>query len=1220
MQMSAAPHRRKPARKRVAVGLPSGGRCLVPLCRDSASVTENPKRVTPLLCRQHLGANSFRLNGVLVRYCIACKRLHSVEDFDADKNVCRKKHRRLKQGLHALRRQRIKAEAEAARWFAAGAVSRIQAYLGLSPDGSDPGRRVWGDGIVAILRAETRNVKVAIAITYAATAWLLGWQELGTWIAVLWTFFNLHVLIPYVHGHFYAANLRRCRQEAEQCGLALTCAFRLLDPHEDLKYDASKAERHTAARSLAVFIYNAWCCLHPAWMAYKTWGTSPTTAVSLVMMSAAVFFPLDQYAQETRQYDFQGWLHSTLIFTSVCAYPWPSIYWWASGICGSMPKFICGMGQLSSFLTVALDLLQTVGRAAVCDIPWPMAAGLALFHYTYHRPIALMFFASVEVACPDTSGFPRWMHFHNASLSLSILVGELAYIICREKEKLLRFVAHRRRKAEFEALASGQGDPTEPPLFLAAVKMRSVSPAHLRPDLRERLAAAMQVEPQAITAVIRPGCVMLGLMVRPGSWGHMREAWSSMRSHGALGETLLLPESPVDISLTHRGCTYQVQEGWLEHSMPESPVPTTGRPAPLVATPEHAITVFCVAGLGGSGFKVLLRTAQSYYELEVVSEERRRPGAPTTVGVRLPTGVSPGLCWLEVMVDTDDSSLVLSEPFPLLFSPLLEIAEEVNRLLPADYLEDPLRLGVFLQDASDSLHEGRAASPLLLLKVISLGLPECFHRMATRDNLRAADRVGQGLLGTAARSSSVEMLQAVIWTLRQHRLPVDPCQKAPDADGYTALHWAAHMGNYSCIYLLLAETPSPIESWGCLTSRRDRKTPAAIVEEMGDGFFLDNDVLAELRAAHEGDGIRDEDEDTLSVDSWGGHFLSLVPLLSVGKNSRHSGRQGLLAEQADLGPPREDPYAVWGSSWVGILEGRNATLRASFLACYAAAWVQLGWQEPLTWFMLLLAALVLHVILPQVHKVYTTGLLEARAVAAPHGVRVSKFFSLIDQPHLQRIYERHVCSHALPGLSASIAMMVPPMLGLTSSAGQLLAAVVSPCLWFVPAIVCCASAIVRVWAIRSARYRLWQWLDTATEYFIRAAWLSPAMYALVSGHSPLPGYPSKSLLRISEHSELLLWAACAVGQATWGALHALLKKQPVAGRLALHSEVCFGVFVTMVIDPVFSFCLAGRGLRLSLALSLLQATVKLLLFEHHLRADVHNLCTFLRSQVPDKHS
>eukprot|EP00192_Tetraselmis_astigmatica_P024766 CAMPEP_0117694310 /NCGR_PEP_ID=MMETSP0804-20121206/27378_1 /TAXON_ID=1074897 /ORGANISM="Tetraselmis astigmatica, Strain CCMP880" /LENGTH=539 /DNA_ID=CAMNT_0005507987 /DNA_START=403 /DNA_END=2022 /DNA_ORIENTATION=- len=397
-----------------------------------------------------------------------------------------------------------------------------------------------------------------------------------------------------------------------------------------------------------------------------------------------------------------------------------------------------------------------------------------------------------------------------------------------------------------------------------AFKLRGATPADLQPDLKDRLAAALQVEPDALTGVIRPGCVQLGLTVRCGTWGRMRESWGSVLSHVTWDETLLVShqgDNLAGISMSLEGASYAVRNGKADYSLsaPEAVSIETVEPSALPLT--GTVATLAISGLDSAahaGLKVLLQTSQAYHDLELISVKEPAPrdqlgDGMTIVAVWLPGGVIPGLGSLQVMLDTDDNSLVLSNSFPVMFTPLKAVAEEMTRLLPASSLIDAQRLAALIEDVSGCLHGGTETTPRVLLKVISLGLTECFSRLAvTRTLLQAADRMGQRLLGTAAQSNSELMVHAVIWALRRHQLPVDPCKQADDAEGYTALHWAAYAGNYGVAYLLLAETSYPQERWGRLLSRNHGKTPAEIAEEQGCPFFLDEAVLTELRAARGG--------------------------------------------------------------------------------------------------------------------------------------------------------------------------------------------------------------------------------------------------------------------------------------------------------------------------------------------------------------------------------
>lgn len=153
-----------------------------------------------------------------------------------------------------------------------------------------------------------------------------------------------------------------------------------------------------------------------------------------------------------------------------------------------------------------------------------------------------------------------------------------------------------------------------------------------------------------------------------------------------------------------------------------------------------------VAGLGGDDFKVLMRTEGGYHELEVVEETTRRPGGLTRVvarwdflhivrgspppfhpqhhaplrricrfvrdvplmdchaclSCRLPEAPQVGMGWLEIMLDTEDDSLVLSDATPVMFvaSPVLcVLAREANTLLCPKFAQDRHFLANLLQVA-----------------------------------------------------------------------------------------------------------------------------------------------------------------------------------------------------------------------------------------------------------------------------------------------------------------------------------------------------------------------------------------------------------------------------------------------------------------------------------------------------------------------------------------
>ena len=60
--------------------------------------------------------------------------------------------------------------------------------------------------------------------------------------------------------------------------------------------------------------------------------------------------------------------------------------------------------------------------------------------------------------------------------------------------------------------------------------------------------------------------------------------------------------------------------------------------------------------------------------------------------------------------------------------------------------------------------------------------------------------------------------------------------------------------------------------------------------------------------------------------------------------------------------------------------------------------------------------LVLHGLLPYIHKSYMKSLAEARAMAASCGLRVLDGFSLVDPPHAQALYEQFLSRRATRAL------------------------------------------------------------------------------------------------------------------------------------------------------------------------------------------------------------
>eukprot|EP00192_Tetraselmis_astigmatica_P007173 CAMPEP_0117697328 /NCGR_PEP_ID=MMETSP0804-20121206/29166_1 /TAXON_ID=1074897 /ORGANISM="Tetraselmis astigmatica, Strain CCMP880" /LENGTH=706 /DNA_ID=CAMNT_0005511563 /DNA_START=361 /DNA_END=2479 /DNA_ORIENTATION=- len=696
-------HRRRSIyRTPSSAGLPlqgacSHGLCVAPGCTEQGPVPANAAG----LCRKHRVASSFPLNGLQVRFCVACKCVHPIEDFSASKNACRVAELRLHKILHSMRRQREQMEGRAAKSLRiiTSHGKRVLANLGYADSqASDPGRRVWGVGLLRFLRAETIIGKVTMVVLYPTSIWLLNWEQPRAWITVLGSFVIFHVLLPFVHKHCYVASLKQCRQAAEQCGLAVTQGFRILDPEDDAKFE-KYTEKLCSTDSVALFVYVSCFFLHFASASFRLWGTWPTHSISTLLIIGALFFPLDEHARKTGQHSLRRRLECALVILSHFAIVVSPVFGWLANNpqCGT-PQAIAEIQIV--LLCLSFDAVDTAARAAFSRWPLPMGLGVGVAFQS-------LFIAAFHVS--------RWCAeskhgVHLSSLAFgevftgrsAIMLADAAFRIQREKRNLLRFVGAEQTEAELRP-----GEDHESSQLRVVFKMQGVTPSHLRRDLHERLAAATQVEPAAITGVIRPGCVMLGLTVQAGTWGRMHEAWSSMLSHHDWGETLLQEAAPKNISLNHQGSTML---GQVEYTAQDAEPPSIAWVNPLVASRDDTAVTLGIAGLDGSGFKVLLRTAHDYYDLEVLCEERRRPGASTTVAVSLPfvpDNVQPGVGWLEVMMDTDDSSLVLSAPLPVMFTPIREVAEEMNQLLPANDSVRALHLGCFLEDVSTCLHKGR---------------------------------------------------------------------------------------------------------------------------------------------------------------------------------------------------------------------------------------------------------------------------------------------------------------------------------------------------------------------------------------------------------------------------------------------------------------------------------------------------------------------------------
>ena len=86
-----------------------------------------------------------------------------------------------------------------------------------------------------------------------------------------------------------------------------------------------------------------------------------------------------------------------------------------------------------------------------------------------------------------------------------------------------------------------------------------MSPAHSN----NMTLLGMQVHPAALTGVIRPGCVMLGLNVACPTPESTQQAWSAMLSHDAWDDAFVDQRSNVDFTMSCDGATYAVSEWQL---------------------------------------------------------------------------------------------------------------------------------------------------------------------------------------------------------------------------------------------------------------------------------------------------------------------------------------------------------------------------------------------------------------------------------------------------------------------------------------------------------------------------------------------------------------------------------------------------------------------------------------------------------------------------------
>ena len=471
-------------------------------------------------------------------------------------------------------------------------------------------------------------------------------------------------------------------------------------------------------------------------------------------------------------------------------------------------------------------------------------------------------------------------------------------------------------------------------------------------------------------------------------------------------------------------------------------------------------------------------------------------------------------------------------------------------------------------------------------------------------------------------------LQAMA-TLRRYRLPVDPCRRALDARGYSPLHWAARGGNVECIYLLLAETPRPQESWGQLLCRRHTFSPAQIVEVAGGLFFLDSHTLAGAIAARRdrvGEEAWDEEHENGVEYSIGScpsacHYeLQAIrcPSQMIAESYREVESARAASQATKHTTAVDTDFAYSGAHCamlMAALESGNIMARVSFLAAYTAALLLLGMCEPHIWWTLAVTSTVLHGLLPYIHKSYVTGLAEARAMAASCGLGVSGGFSRVDPPHAQALYEQFLSRRATRGIAMKSIILLLMILMITNPARELLAALLFPT-WIscAPAALGCAFVAGRTWAIHSGRITLWRWLDICLDWYLQAVHGLPCLHMAVTGRSVLPNFPSEALLGAVENAVLLGPVAALSSSVCCTTLHSVMTSPPMTAH-HLRLDVYFAIAAGFVLDSSFSLAVGEWDWRRWLLLVCVRVAYKFPLFGHHLYIAQSDLCAFLRLQL-----
>mmetsp|Transcript_10295 Transcript_10295/g.29387 ORF Transcript_10295/g.29387 Transcript_10295/m.29387 type:complete len:701 (-) Transcript_10295:123-2225(-) len=698
------------------------------------------------------------------------------------------------------------------------------------------------------------------------------------------------------------------------------------------------------------------------------------------------------------------------------------------------------------------------------------------------------------------------------------------------------------------------------------------------------LACCLQFHPDDIEGVIRPGCVLLGLEMWFRSYKEMRGAWMSLLSHRSWDGTLLDSSAAV-IDLNIKGASYRVQNGQLSSRLPSSDGPAISSVEPLAVWSAVCETLALgLSRLGDSPFRVLLRCGGCYHQLEVVNTAAAEPPAMSTAVVRLPEEALKGMGWLEVLLDTADGSLVMSEAFPVLFTSVREVAEELNRALPGLVSDGGGGLPGLLEDMASCLDGGKAAPPRLLLFLAEQGLVESFKNLATSCAvLRNTEKEGQGLLGAAVLSGSQEMVDLVMTTLDSFRLPIDPCRRATDARGYTALHWAAETANIQLIYALLAEVLDPVESWEGCRARLCGKTPAGLMAEHGQAFNVINTQK-----------LRDMDID---------------PVAAFTKENPTPPATTVTTSTA------EAATRVWGSGFAAVLGRHPLATRTSLEMVYAVMLGCLGWRDPVTWWIVGLTFVLLQLLVPYVYrKLYLKGLAEARRLAAERGLALSPSFQFLGAPDEQHSYEQFIAQRASMRIFSRSMLTLGCITVFTAPAGLLLERF--GC-WRCTAGLVGGGALLpfMMFAICTGRVRWWRWLEPALTIYCRVMVSLPRTYSMITGNANLCQLPGLMSLGASKIRHLGVLPLLVIPVLSAGAFSMI--SQAPGDPIRWQQELFISLFGHVLSVPAFGWCISPvhglRNLRHLMTVSV-YCTLPVALLGMRLKTEALNLHAYLSKQ------